>query len=363
MAGADTSSTMDLKDSPVKGGVFIVHQVHEGKHQYVVDNVVNYKTRRAEKMFVRGDRLIKVNDMDLRELQPEALAKMLAEGNPTLEVHKASEVEEHQEQPSQTVETFYPISKEFTMLRFSVEMKKEEDEVEPEDGGWQEEGSGGQVCQGGNEESDLVVVTMEKTSISVLKGRGCEKEDACPGCHGTGCAINDVVMVSKSSTVTLVPRGSYKQETHTTASIENTASHQYLRALCCGSVLYASPNPEKITIYHYKSSFVDSTFRGMPVVLNFTDTNLFLRCCKDGERASLQLETYEKQKLRQIAKSDERALSFVFYMKSDNLKLTKFESALHSGWFIQIVSINTDFQVTIDTCWKDDPSFLFVIRK
>lgn len=41
------------QDSPVKGGVLIVHQINDGKHQYVVDNVVKYKNTIGEKMFVR----------------------------------------------------------------------------------------------------------------------------------------------------------------------------------------------------------------------------------------------------------------------------------------------------------------------
>lgn len=47
---------------------------------------------------------------------------------------------------------------------------------------------------------------------------------------------------------------------------------------------------ERITIYHYKSNFMDRPFKGMPVVLNFTETNHFVRCCKDGERVSLQVQ-------------------------------------------------------------------------
>lgn len=41
------------QDSSVKGGILIVHQLHEGKHQYEVENVVKYKKVAGEKMFVR----------------------------------------------------------------------------------------------------------------------------------------------------------------------------------------------------------------------------------------------------------------------------------------------------------------------
>lgn len=147
-----------------------------------------------------------------------------------------------------------------------------------------------------------------------------------------------------------VPRGSgsFKQEKHSNVSIEHVASHQYLRGLCSQKSIYTSPNPglsfratcsnmeltnhrnhlndinhrwgffslfiiaqkiwsiggidfwnslffyfvfsEKITIYSYKSSGWDRFSREMPVVLNFTESNCFLRCCKEGERVLLQVE-------------------------------------------------------------------------
>lgn len=63
------------------------------------------------------------------------------------------------------------------------------------------------VCKPGNEENgeggDLLVVSMTKTSISVVSGRGCEDGTLCGGCLGTGCSFNDVVVVSETSTVTL----------------------------------------------------------------------------------------------------------------------------------------------------------------
>lgn len=47
---------------------------------------------------------------------------------------------------------------------------------------------------------------------------------------------------------------------------------------------------EKITIYSYRSNSMDRDFRGMPVTLNFTGSNCFLRCCKKEENVLLQLE-------------------------------------------------------------------------
>lgn len=104
---------------------------------------------------------------------------------------------EQQERPSHAEETLHCTSKEVTQkLRFIMEMKREENEAG---------GRNGSPAQGGSEESgeerDLLIVTMEKTSISVVKGRGCESGDLCPQCYGTGCLVNNVVMVSESSTV------------------------------------------------------------------------------------------------------------------------------------------------------------------
>ncbi|XP_040897639.1 uncharacterized protein LOC121184198 isoform X1 [Toxotes jaculatrix] len=290
---------MDLKDSAVQGGVFITHQIHEGKHEYEVKNVVKYKNATGGKMFIRrGDKLMQINGMDLQELTPEELAQTLAEGSPMLKVHKAAKIKEHNKLPSRDEEIFQPFSKESAMLSFDMEMvrEKEEDEVGEraggEDGGVEED-----VCQTENEETgengDLLIITMNKTSISVVRGRGCDTESPCQGCHGMGCNFNDVVMVAESSTVTLVPRGSsFKQDKIELLSVgvEHVATHQYLRSLCSQKTIYASPNPDKMTIYYYKSNIMDRPFRGIPVVLNFSDSNCFLRCCKEGERVFLQVE-------------------------------------------------------------------------
>ncbi|XP_044048382.1 interleukin-1 family member A [Siniperca chuatsi] len=364
---------MDLKDSLVKGGVLIVHHIHEGKHQYEVENVVKYKKPSGEKMFVRrGDKLIQINSMDLQDLTPEEVAQMLAEGNPLLTVHQAGRMKEHTKQPCPTEDFLYPVSKESTILSFCMEMRREEEleenEVVKGGEGREDGGIAEDVCKAENkengEERDLLIISMMKTSISVVRGRGCDSGSPCQGCHGTGCTFHDVVMVSESRTVTLVPRGSgsFRQEKSKNVSIKHVASHQYLRGLCSQKTIYASPNPEKITIYSYKSNILERCFRGMPVVLNLAESNCFLRCCKEGERVLLQVETCEKQRLKQISKSDDSTLSFVFYMKGDQSKQLKFESALHLGWFIQIVNTDLVNMGSLDG-GKEDYSFLFIIQK
>ena len=120
-------------------------------------------------------------------------------------VHKQKKKKELEELPSADDDTFYPVSKESTMLSFCMEMRREEEnEVEEESE---------KVCpevddaQGESEENgekrDMLIVTMTKTNISIVAGRGCSSESSCQGCDGGGCNYNDVVIVSESSTVTL----------------------------------------------------------------------------------------------------------------------------------------------------------------
>uniref|UniRef100_A0A3P8U7V2 Interleukin-1 beta n=1 Tax=Amphiprion percula TaxID=161767 RepID=A0A3P8U7V2_AMPPE len=366
---------MDL-DSQVNGGVLILHQIHEGKHQYEVEKVVKSKNENRSKMFARrGDKLMQINGIDLQDLTPEELAQMLAEGNPMLTVHKAGRIKEQTEQPPPDEDTLRPVSKESTMLNFRWEMRREEDlenEVEKHEGKEKETGGAEEdVSRTQNEEDeeeeqrDLLIVTMTKTSISVVRGRGCDSGGPCQGCGRMGCTLNDVVVVSETSTVTLVPRGSgsFRQEKLSNVLIEHVDSHRYLRGQCSQKSLYVSPNPEKITIYYYKSNFMERNFRGVPVVLNLTSSNCFLRCCKDGDRVFLQVETCEQQRLRQISKSDESTLSFVFYMKSDKTKQRKFESVLHHGWFIHIVTETECVEMATLDGRVEEHSFLFIIQK
>ncbi|XP_070684721.1 uncharacterized protein [Pempheris klunzingeri] len=367
---------MDLKDSLVKGGVLIGHMIQEGKHQYEVENVVKYKKGSGEKSFVRkGDKLMQINNTDVQDLTPEQLAQMLAEGNPMLTVHKAYRGKEPSEQFPLAEDILHPVSKESTILSFSMEMRREgdleENEVGQEGEDDVEAGLVEDACQAENEENgeggDLVIVSMTKTSISVVRGRGCDTGSSCQGCYGTGCTFNDVVVVTESSTVTLVPRGggsgpSFRQEKTLNVSIEHVASHKYLKGLCVQRTIFTSPNPEMITIYSYKSNFLDRCFRGMPVVLNFTESNCFLKCCKEGETVLLQVETCEKQRLKQISKKDESTMSFIFYMKADRSKQRTFESAVHRGWFIHTVNTDSVGMGTLDE-GKEDQSFLFIIRK
>ncbi|KAM9408770.1 uncharacterized protein KZ484_001155 [Pholidichthys leucotaenia] len=329
---------MDLKDSLVNGGMLIAHQVKEGKHQYEVENVVKYKKGKGAKMFYRkGDKLMQINGINLEDLTPEELAEMLAEGNPMLTVQQNNKTQEHAEPPCQPEDILHPFAMETTTIRFSWDMMRGEDSEEKEEGPegeTKETKSIEDVCKEENgekeEEGGLLVIEMTKTNISLIAGRGCDEP---------GCSLNDIVMVAESSTVTLVPRGndSFKQEKLLNALIEHVPSQRYLKGICSQQVIVATPNQpnlENITIYLYKSNIKDRATKGVPVVLNLTDSNCFIKCCMVGDKVLLKVEACEKQKLSKICKSDTSTISFVFYMKANRQKQRSFESVLHRGWFI-----------------------------
>lgn len=112
-------------------------------------------------------------------------------------------MKDHLKDPVQADDAFYPVSKESTILSFSMEMRKkdedmEESEVRPGSMSRENEGIKDGSCsadEGGNgEEGDLIIVAMKKTSISVVRGRGSTD---------TGCTVNEVVLVAQSSKVML----------------------------------------------------------------------------------------------------------------------------------------------------------------
>uniref|UniRef100_A0A3Q3BJG1 Interleukin-1 n=1 Tax=Kryptolebias marmoratus TaxID=37003 RepID=A0A3Q3BJG1_KRYMA len=347
-----------FQDSLVNGGVIISHQVHEGKHHYEVKKVMKYK-KESGKMFVRrGDKLMEINGLDLQDLPPEDLVQHMSEGSPMLTVHKSAKIKELTVPEKDVLQ---PFSKETTELSFSWELIREEEDKADEEG--EETGTTAEEDTCIDADRELLVIALTQTSISVVKGRGCGSGSPCQECHGTGCTFNDVIMVSESSSVTIIPKGdiSFRQDRLAEVLIKHVPTHRFLRGICSDRALYSSPNPEKITIYYYRSNDMDPMFRGMPVVLNLTGSNCFIKCCKDQDQVFLQIETAEKQRLRQISTKDRNVFSFVFYMKADRTKQRKFESALFKGWFIQI-----DHQDLVEMAKQEeewDSSFLFIIQK
>uniref|UniRef100_A0A3B3Z9Q6 Interleukin-1 n=1 Tax=Periophthalmus magnuspinnatus TaxID=409849 RepID=A0A3B3Z9Q6_9GOBI len=313
-----------LQDLPVGGGVFIVHQETEGKHQYEVKSVIKNRTKPQEKFFLRtGDRLMMVNNTEIQDVPPEQLAEILTQGSPMLTVHKTIRKKEPVEEKPSDGDVLVPCSKEKRLLWFNQEMRRKDDQEQNELLPKGEE----EVCTEEVEESDLLVVSMKNTTISVMTGRSCDSTEPCPECSHKECLYDDVVMVAESSSITRgqsTARGKHGESRLTIAD--------YL-----------------ITIYYYKSDRYGPSsevkLRGMPVVLNFSGSNCFLKCSQDEEnRVQLCVEvTQILQKVMLKSLRDRQALAFVFYMKSERTGETTFESALHTGWFIQNSDFNFSF--------------------
>ncbi|XP_048855133.1 uncharacterized protein LOC125722912 isoform X2 [Brienomyrus brachyistius] len=178
----------------------------------------------------------------------------------------------------------------------------------------------------------------------------CEEDVVSDGCccvTGAECApLKDVVVASPSNTTFRICNFSHEKMKDNLA-IRNLKHDKYIRR----SGNEASMDPSSviksasITIFYYKTTLIEEPFRGIPVVLNFTNTDSFLRCQKSGDRVSVSVEVqrhhlrgkFEKQRLQRFSSRDEDAFSFVFYMMAARDSARRFESAVHGGWFMKAV--------------------------
>ncbi|CAL8246377.1 unnamed protein product [Lota lota] len=366
------------KGAFVEMGMKISHEFLGGEHHYKVDGV-SIHSGGGPAFARKGDMLTMINGNDLANIAPEELAHLLTNGNPKLTVHQATRKKEPSEHCYPEKDALHPFKKELAVLSFSMEMRREEElgqgesgigvggcGEEGEEGGRGEDGMGPVEKENGEEEGDgcgVLVVKLTNTSFSVVKGRGSHQGHPSLDCHGTGCTLNEVIMVANSSSVTKVPGNTASFMQHKMLQniyLENAVSQTYLRSICMENILFASPNPERMTIYFYKTNVMDETFRGMPVVLNFTDSQHFLKCCRQEGLVHLRVEAYEKQRLKLICKQDESALAFLFYMKGTMSGERKFESALCPGWFIQVMEQET-VQMAPQSARMEEPSVYFII--
>ncbi|KAK7912941.1 hypothetical protein WMY93_013152 [Mugilogobius chulae] len=267
-------------DCPVEGGVVIVHQVIDGKHQ-------------------RGDRLRLVNDTELHEVDPEQLATILTEGTPKLTVHKTIRKKEPVMEKPLDEDVLVPFSKEERVLSFSQLIRREEEPGQDEPRGEED------VCEEQQEQSDFLVVSMKKTTISVIKGRSCDPTHPCHECQESKCLYDEVVMVTESSSVTLVPRGSasFKCLKSNEAQVEHRVTERFISSLC---ELKKSTRRrrQRITIYYYKSN---KRTQAMPVVLNFSDSKCFLKCCQnEGEESCFKLRGVTAEATEHLRERPER---------------------------------------------------------
>uniref|UniRef100_A0AAR2LBV8 Interleukin-1 n=1 Tax=Pygocentrus nattereri TaxID=42514 RepID=A0AAR2LBV8_PYGNA len=305
------------------GGVSLLHTVVDGKHHYEVKNVLTDIRRK----FVRkGDKILMINGVKTKDLPPEKFASMLSSGAPILTIHEASintDINECLES-----DAMRPYRKEKITLHFRMAMVREES-LEGE-----ENGVDPAVCEWESDytenDQEMLLVSMNETSVAVLSGRGCDPENPCNNCGSHECNLSEVVVAAQMCEVTSVARQYIKkfgEQKHWISLVRSNPDHTSLSA--------------EITIYYYISNILPDLGRGVPVVLNFTDSNNFLNCtCEDG-KVVLKIECCgDKSQLKKICKDDEETWPFVFYMTTAKDSTQHFESAAHRGWFIQTKQAN-----------------------
>ncbi|XP_048090627.1 interleukin-1 family member A isoform X2 [Alosa alosa] len=341
---------MEVKDTPVNGGVSILHTVRDGKHYYEVETVL--KDKKAKKGFFmrRGDKLLKINGLDLQDLSPEMFAEKLSEGSPMLTLHQPSP--DHSEKPHQTPGALCPVKKEDYVLDFCLNTSRDPDVCSSDENL--------QVEDDCDQEDDiLLLVEMVDTNMSVVRGRGCAHGETCEDCGGTDCNLDEVVMTSRR--VSLVARGIsdfLHDKIQENIALEGLLSRLYVNPV--GDQTRLKTNPAKITIYYYQSNHVDGSSKGVPVVLNFSGTDKFIRCSRhpDSLEAIINVTPYEKSKLKCISKEDHESLAFVFYMKGGRARERIFESAHCEGFFI-----HSNNRAITATRQNMDDTFYFIIHE
>ncbi|XP_047656996.1 uncharacterized protein LOC113657144 isoform X2 [Tachysurus fulvidraco] len=117
-----------------------------------------------------------------------------------------------------------------------------------------------------------------------------------------------------------------------------------------------------ITIFYYKSSILVDLEKGVPVVLNITNSNQFLKCTFINDKAVLSVECSEKEKLESIYKNDPLTWPFVFYLSRTKDDCCRFESAKYSGWFIRTESGSVCVDEKKDPDKDPEKYSFFVIR-
>ncbi|XP_060714788.1 uncharacterized protein LOC132838478 isoform X2 [Tachysurus vachellii] len=279
----------------LSGGVSFLHTVVDGKHSYEVDKVL---TSKPSDFGRKGDKLLKINNVETQHLIPKKVARMLSSGSPMLMMHQASiDGDEKKKYPG--FDSMRPFHKEISTLNFTLAMVREtclnEEEENP------------QVP----EDSELKICTEY-----VKKNFDCQ------------------VLIQSLLQKNICP--------------ENIRSGKAM----------SNSTKANITIYYYLSNAQDDFDKGVPVVLNFSDSATFLKCiCKNG-RPVLTLECCENSKLQSIYKNDPSTWPFVFYLKTTKENHRRFESAAYCGWFIHT---KPSGMVNMDTGTNYSESNFYVI--
>ncbi|KAG9261028.1 hypothetical protein AMEX_G25975 [Astyanax mexicanus] len=322
--GVYQDSNME-QGSLLRGGVSLCHSLVDEKHCYEVEKALTH----SSSTFRKGDIVSMINNKKTQDLSPKEFISLLTSESPILTLHQAIIVKEEGQCPES--DSIHAFRKEKSTLSFQLVMVREEcleaeekNEIKPTESSWESDDM---------KEKDLVMVSMTETNVAVVRGRGCDPENPCNNCGITGCNVSDVIMAPKKREVTSVCRKSVWMGDE--EKVQDVIMYSLLGTI--QRPLYIRPVSfsEDITIYFYRSNILEDLSRGSPVVLNFTGSTNFLKCTRVNQEVGLTVESYEKEKLKDICKDDPVTWPFVFYMKTrrDNTRL--FESAQNKGWFIR----------------------------
>ncbi|KAK3528360.1 hypothetical protein QTP86_034136, partial [Hemibagrus guttatus] len=321
----------------LSGGVSLLHTMVDGKHYYEVGNVLTSKPSNFGR---KGDKLLKINEVETQCLPPKMFAKMLSSGSSILMTHRAS-IDDDKEKKRPVSGDMRPYHKEDISLYFSLDMVQEtclnendKNPQVPEDSEWERWGKKGDSFT----DEEVLLVSMTNTSVAVIQARGCSEQNPCSSCGGKGCTFNDLVVASEQGTISAVCT-EYVQKNFERDQVLIQSLLQ--KNICPENIRPRKAVPHKnnsttakITIYYYLSNAQDDFDKGVPVVLNFSGSTTYLKCICMGNRPALTLECCDQRMLQSIYKNDPNAWPFVFYLKTTKDDHRRFESAAYSGWFI-----------------------------
>ncbi|KAK3509886.1 hypothetical protein QTP70_018500 [Hemibagrus guttatus] len=144
-------------------------------------------------------------------------------------------------------------------------------------------------------------------------------------------------------------------------SLQNTTiSPENIRPKRRGACMHNSTSD--ITIYYYQTNMMEDLGRGVPVVLNISGTEKFLKCTLISEKAVLSIECSEKERLAFITKNDPDTWPYVFYLSGTKDDCRRFESAECRGWFIHTESDSVCMAEQKDKD-KDSEKYSFLIMR
>ncbi|KAB5526095.1 hypothetical protein PHYPO_G00147770 [Pangasianodon hypophthalmus] len=175
---------------------------------------------------------------------------------------------------------------------------------------------------------------VKKAHLDIQENLSESEESECQ-CNSTeaGCVVDGILQQET--------RGSFKKDKECQVLIQSL--HQ--TTICPENIkpirrrgCLSSSTSDDITIYYYKSNMLEDLEKGVPVVLNISNSNQFLKCTFRSDKAVLTVECWEKDKLDSIYKNDPTTWPFVFYLTCTKDNCRRFESAECSGWFIHTES-------------------------